>query len=220
MFVVGCDKIVSESIDKLRLKGTEGLVDIVKKGMDSERIIVAWHDYFLTTSNPQLPADATEDDRNEDTVYNSKNPTYRHPSATDLRSILNDPRALHNQYCSSINVQSRHKHCAYCDKNASKREKLRLQIEQSKKASNKDKQSRRKKRLMDPKDIPVKCRFDYPKQINSETHVYIKQVPTKDHHLKVCMKIASNRNDRWLNSHMRSIMEVSNPLFHLFFNSL
>ena len=162
---------------------------------------------FLSTTNLlDPPLDAILPEQNESTVYNSKNPTFRHPSASDVRPILQNPNALHYHYCSSLNVQSRRKHCAYGDKNHSKQEQLKKEIKEGVNSLHKSKKSRKKKK---PEDIPVKCRFDFPKPNSSETQVYIQQVDSKDHDLKVRMKIASKRNDHWLNSHMRSIMEVS-----------
>ena len=169
---------VAKTVSQYRSKGPQALTKLVNAGKDSEAVIVAWHDYFLSTTNLDPPLDAILPEQNESTVYNSKNPTFRHPSASDVRPILQNPNALHYHYCSSLNVQSRRKHCAYGDKNHSKQEQLKKEIKEGVNSLHKSKKSRKKKKK--PEDIPVKCRFDFPKW-----QVYIQQVDSKDHDLKL-----------------------------------
>ena len=95
----------------------------------------------------------------------------------------------------------RHKHQQYCDRNWNKRELAKHKLREGTIG-----RGRR------PNNIPCDCRFEYAKIICSKTHVYIQQklVKGKDKaHWVNRIKLAGKRNDGWLNSHKRIIMEVS-----------
>ena len=98
-------------------------------------------------------------------------------------------------YCKSCNVQSRHKHQAYCDRNHTKREIHRKKFRNNESGA------------IDPASIKCDCRFSYPFQLKYKSCVVIEQNISKGQ-LITRLKIQSKRNDCWLNSHMRCIMEV------------
>jgi hypothetical protein len=207
-----------EDLDKLIETGlvknsysTEKIIEMkeqIRQAKRSQKILVAYQDFFITTMNVGPPSDAASDTRDENTFFDPCTSTLRHPSAINPSTLMNNPVELKNLYCRSCNVQGRHKHQAYCDKNHSKRE-----IERRKFQNNEPE-------AIDPATIECDCRFDFPFEIQDKSHVVIKQ-KYKNGELKTRLKIVSKRNDRWMNSHMRAVMEASTSTFiYTYFNTI
>ena len=180
------------------------LKEKVERAKQSHCIIVAFNDFLISTMNSSetLPVDANNDARHSSTFFDPKTTTIRHPSAVDPLPLLNDPAMLGDLYCRSCNVQSRHKHQAYCDKNHDKREEAKRKLA----AGTLGPRERR------PEHICVNCRFNYEKPIRNKTHVCIHQTATgrgQSRKVTTRIKLATKRNDVWMNNHIRSIMEVS-----------
>ena len=187
--------------DLIREHGVATLKDHISIGIASEKVITAYHDFLLSTTNESvpLPIDATNYVKRDKNSLFDPNGEIAHPSSLDLRPCLNDKDLNQLTYCQSVNAQSRHKHQPYCDRNHKKRE-------QRKREEKKGPLPRHKK----PSSlIECDCRFDYPKPLRTDTHV---QVQVKGP--KVKLRIASKRNDLWINSHMRAAMEVSFYMFN------
>ena len=201
------DNTYSEPPAAVDLENPDVVAELRKKierAKESHCVIVAFHDFLITTMNSSvsLPVDAKKDVRDSSTIFNPRTTTIHHPSAIDPLPLLNNSAAIDNLYCRSCNVQSRHKHQAYCDKNHDKREEAKHKLANGMLGP-------REKR---PEDICVRCRFNYEKPICNETHVQINQMSTgKGESRKVTTRLSliTERNDCWMNSHMRSIMEVS-----------
>ena len=92
-----------------------------------------------------------------------------------------------------------HKALLYCDKNHKKREQRKREERDDTIPPNAQPSS----------DIPCDCRFNYPKPIRHKTHVVIKQIGGGND-ITTRLSLATKRNDGWVNSHMKSIMEVCN----------
>ena len=175
------------AIDKLHAK--------VKQGRESQATIVTFHDFILTTMHPRPPSDAKNDNRSPNTTFNPKTTEVSHPSSICPLSIFDNQNEKEDLYCRSINAQSRHKHQAYCDRNHSKRQQA--------KADGKSQE------IIDA--IPCDCRFDYPKKLSPVTTLEVferYEQASGGEKLVQTAKIIPQRNDRWLNSHMRSIMDI------------
>ena len=177
------------------------LKEKVKRAKESHAIITAFHDYFFTTVNLQPPTDSKSEHRDDATIYDPTTSTLPHPSSINPLSIIHDNEAMKGLYCRDCNVQMRHKHQAYCDRNHKKRELAKEKVKAGTLAPNAKK----------PEDIPIDCRFSIPLQCRKQTHIFLEQVihENADHrHLVTRIKLASKRNDMWLNSHKRIAMEV------------
>jgi hypothetical protein len=130
-------------------------------------VLVAYQDFLLTTWNPSPPVDTGSEDRNESTFFNPKSTTVQHPSAVDPREVIHDEHILNSLYCQSCNVQSHHKHQAYCDENHTKRE------------VHQEKFRKKESGAIDPATIPVKCRFSYPFPLLNKSCVLVEQKLSK-----------------------------------------
>ena len=202
-YELSSDDFADDVISLPLIRGTiTELKSKVQKAKHSHAVIVALHDYLLTTTNSDPPIDAESKERSNDTFFKPGESVLPHPSAINPLDCINDENAFKNLYCRSCNVQSRHKHQAYCDKNHDRREMAKADVRAGTLGT----------RQQHPDKICVNCRFSYVKPLQEKTHVYIEQkVKGKDDNATVLtrIKLASKRNDGWMNSHMRSIMEVS-----------
>lgn len=176
--------------------GVHTLRDHVSIGIEAEKVISAYHDFLLSTTNESvpLPIDAGNTSTREKTTLFDPKGEIAHPSSADFRTCLEDIDLRQDTYCKSINAQSRHKHQPYCDKNHKKREQRKREEKKGPLPPNKTPSAL----------IACDCRFDYPKPLRKSSHVQIEV-----HGDKTRLKIASKRNDVWVNSHMRAAMEVS-----------
>ena len=174
----------------------EKLEEEVLEGNEAHKVIVQFHDWFLSTLHPEPPLDAKCDKRDQDPVF-VHNENNVHPSAVDpaiyLRST--DEALRQHQYCQQINVTQRHKCNTYC---------LR--------------KKNPKKSLSDNNSY---CRFGFPYSICISTHVRIKEYlvsSTKGKKIinganqglcvvKYRIEIVRKVNDRFLNSHSRLLIE-------------
>ena len=193
------------------MKGLEDVngqeeIDILKEQIASAKvshsIIIAYHDYFFTAENIQLPTDAVSDERHDDTFFDPKTSIVHHPSSINPLDFIHDEAAMEGLYCRNCNVQMRHKHQAYCDRNHAKREEAKQMLA----AGTLGPRAKR------PEDYPVDCRFDFKKRLRTKSHVFIEQNLVKkgdDSHVVTRIRLAPKRNDGWLNSHKRIILEVS-----------
>ena len=187
-------------LDMMKLTYTPTEIQSMKKevqeGKRSQEIIIAYQDYLITTWNHNSPRDAWSNERDESTFFDPVTTTVPHPSAINPLDVFDNEREASELYCRSCNVQSRHKHQAYCDKNHKKRE-----IQKAKFLN-------QEPNAIDPATIPCNCRFSYPFDLNNKSCVAVEQTIKKGE-LITRLKIRSKRNDKWMNSHMRCIMEVS-----------
>ena len=183
------------SIELIQQHGVDVLHDHICIGIQAEKIISAYHDFLLSTTNEcvPLPIDANNTHTRESTTLFDPNDEFAHPSSVDLKTCLQDIDLKQDIYCKSINAQSRHKHQPYCDKNHKKREQRKREEKHGHLSPNKTPSA----------SIPCNCRFEYPKPLRTSTHVKV-EVNGDNNRLK----IASKRNDVWINSHMRAAMEV------------
>lgn len=172
------------------------LKDKVKLGKKSQKTIVQFHDFLLATMHPNPPTDAAYNIRSPNTDFDPKTTTVPHPSSVFPLNHIHDPEFMEDLYCKSINAQSRHKHQAYCDKNHKKREQAKIDGKTEEEIS----------------AIECDCRCDYPKDIAIVTTLSVTEsvIQTKegDKLLKYKIKLVPRRNDRWLNSNMRPLMDV------------
>ena len=183
------------------------LKDILRKGVESEQVISSYHDFFLSTTNESegdvFPIDASSKVRNDATIFDPKDTPVPHPSSVNPLNVIDDLEARQKLYCQSCNVQSRHKHQAYCDKNHARREE----------AKRKQRSGALGENDIHPEDIPCDCRFGFHKDLKMNTHVIVKETvsnaETNSETTSVALTLGTKRNDYWMNSHMRVIMEVS-----------
>lgn len=168
-----------------------GLKKAVDDGIAAHDIVVSFHDFLLTTMNDAPPCDASLNVRDESTYFDPRVSNDRHPSACNPLDVHDNEAASSELYCKSCNVQSRHKHQAYCDKSHRTRELARIAF-------------RTDPTLPNPDTIPVDCRFSYAKKIMEKTHVAIEVSGEEIYRIK----LVSKRNDMWMGSHIRAIMEV------------
>lgn len=178
----------------------EALLDIAKVGEEAHKVIVAFHDFFLTTNHPDPPIDATSASRDDSTFFNPSNASEAHPSSIDVLPIITNPVALNNLYTRGLNVQNRHKHQKYCDRNFGKRERAKILLQNNRLGVNDS----------HPDDIEPDCRFDFAKQLSNDTFAFVEESIDNSGFLKYRIRLQSKRNDGWLNSTFRSIAEVWN----------
>ena len=172
----------------------------VDDGYEAHRVIVQFHDWFLSTLHPQPPEDASSNERFPKSAAFVQTENNLHPSAVDPASYINSSNeSLRTcQYCTQLNVTERHNCGPYC---------------------------LRQKKSKDSKSGLVQyCRFGFPYNISSNTHVKIQQyvVGSKrgkqklkgergkkqgSSEVKFRIEIVRRINDRHLNSHSRPLLE-------------
>ncbi len=196
------DKFIEEIYETPPSPGEiDALKQKVATAKESHRVITAYHDYFFSTQNLDPPSDAEKSTRDDATIFDARTTNVPHPSSVNPLSVWHDEAALEGLYCQDCNVQMRHKHQEYCDRNWGKRELAKQKLREGTLGP-------REKR---PWNIECDCRFEYHKPIRPKTHVYIEQKMTKKNGRVAFVnriKLAGKRNDGWLNSHKRVVMEV------------
>ena len=176
----------------------ERLEHIIEDGILAHKVIVAVHDFLLTTIHPDPPDDACSTDRSENTVFNPETTQTPHPSSYDFLSLLDNETERNFLYSMSLSAQFRHKHQRYCDRNHSKRDLIQQQIEDGTADQN----------VTRPENIPVDCRFSYPKPLRTQSHVRIEQIKCQQNGIfRYKVSMVPKRNDVWLNSSMRTMTE-------------
>jgi len=192
-FIEGLEDVNGqEEIDELR--------DRIASAKVSHAIIIAYHDYFFTAENIQPPSDAESDERTANTFFDPKTSSVPHPSSINPLDL--DEAAMDRLYCRNCNVQMRHKCQAYCDRNHAKREEAKQKLA----AGTLGPRAKR------PEDYPIDCRFGFNKRLRTKSHVFIEQKLVKNgdnNNVVTRIRLAPKRNDGWLNSHKRVILEVS-----------
>ena len=108
--------------DKPTEEELDGLLSKIESAKEAHKIIIAYHDFYLTTSHPNPPADAGLEKRHPSTIFDQvKSPNTSHPSSLDPREIISSKHDV--EYCSLVNTIERHACQAYCDRNHKKRKK-------------------------------------------------------------------------------------------------
>ena len=159
----------------------QNLIRDVEKGQEAHRAIMCFHDWLLTTRHPSPPRDATENNRREDTMFQQTD-TNAHPSSVPLQDFVHGTDAFRSQqYCQLINAVQRHKCQGYCQ-----RQKTDANGQTT-----------------------TYCRFGFPKPIRiNRSRMKIKESRRKNGQLRHSLEMESERNDSWLNSHLRVGSEV------------
>ena len=173
----------------------------IKDGALAHGIIVCFHDWFFNMRHPNPPIDAMSSTRSNTPVF-VQNESNVHPSAVDASFFLRSGNEVerNQQYCQQINITERHKCNAYCTR-------------------------KNKERILEDGKVSY-CRFNFPYDVSSNTHVKVIQyvvgsmsgrkkvkgkrgkkqgTPT----LKYRLELVRRTNDRHLNSHWRSINELA-----------
>jgi hypothetical protein len=186
------------------------LQEDVKLGLRAHRIVCTFQDFLLTVWHPEPPTDCNEVYRHESTEFKPSN-AMPHPSCNDLRDWLYEEKvqcdadadsdATKDYYCRMLDAVERHVHQSYCQKGKCKQRRKRGDPP----LSEKDKAICKN----------AACWFAYPMPIRESTMVAIKQWTGKDKMIHSSIEILPRRNDAWVNSHNRSIMEVHAANFDL-----
>ena len=198
---VSLDEWVDREVsDLLPIAGTESeeLRDHMKEGDEAHQKIINFVDYVFSAHHPDPPSDSTSDTRDESTKYHPRTSTSAHPSAMDVKSILNDCNELNALFCRSLDVQYRHCHQKYCDRNFDRRERARVA----------EANGTLGRRAQKSSEIPVDCRFSFPQPIWSNSHVFVKETKTRNNTFRYRAYFAFERNDKWLNSCIPGVAEV------------
>ena len=168
----------------------------IEKGVEAHQKIVALQDFLLTTFHPKPPSDATEDIRDDSTLFqhDSGKP---HPSSVshgDYHSMSKEQQTDHySEICDAV---ERHKHQTYCGVT----KKVVAPGSSSTEPG------------ITPKQAQDKCRFSYHKALSEHckvvvTHKQYKVAGTKEKVHRMNFDMVSKRNDMWLNSHLRPFLE-------------
>ena len=176
----------------------ETLRSKITEGIEAHKQIVSFHDFLLSANHVQPPTDAKQPERCPTTFYKPQTTTTRHPSAIRVKPILDNPGQLQSLYSNSLDVQYRHVHQRYCDRNFDRREL----------AKNAEENGTLGSRQQKAQDIPVDCRFSFPKPLRNKTHVVVEELHYDEGNVVHRASIAQKRNDVWLNSTIRPISEV------------
>ena len=200
---------IKEHITPLTPEQVEEHLLIIQEGKRAHDVICMFHEWLFTSIHPEPPEDAEANERNNFSQYmQTCNPTICHPCAIDPRTMFQmSSTERKNKHCKTINTVERHMCTDYCDKNSAKRAKKRakLSLEGTLQAA----------LFEDPLlEVPIKCRFDHPKELNDmKTHVKIcETLTTHVEDVSLCeldyeIDIVPLRNDRWLVSHPRHLLE-------------
>ena len=131
------------------------LLQEIDAGNTAHSKIVAFYDFMVTAMHIEPPSDAMADERDRGTCFDATNPSVHHPSSICPRYVINDRESMASLYAKSLSVQYRHIHQAYCDRNYDARQRAKAAV------ANGTLGPRQKR----PEDIPVDCRFSFPKPI-------------------------------------------------------
>ena len=152
------------------------LVTDIQEGIKSQEVIIALHDWLLTTVHPNPPEDAQNLPRHESTLYVQKEDNI-HPSTYDTRNLHElSPDKRETQYCGLINAVEHHKCQAYCEKKKRKRHQNCNNNE-----NDRNTRQRLETESQDENALIGNCRFQYPYPVpandieNYRTHVKIVQ---------------------------------------------
>ena len=151
--------------------------------------------------HPTPPIDAEQPVHDRQTVFNPETTEVPHPSSYDILSIFDNDASLNDLYSQSLSTQFRHIHQRYCDRNHTKRQVACDHVEQD--------HVRCSQNITRPENIPIDCRFSFPKPLQTKSHVKIEECRSQHDGLH-CYKVfmVSKRNDSWLNSSMHVMTEI------------
>ena len=100
----------------------------VQKAKHSHAIIVALHDFLLTTTNSDLPINAESKERSKDIFFEPNENVLHCPFLINPLVCINDENAFKNLYCRYCKYQSRLKHKAYFNKNHDQSEMAKADV--------------------------------------------------------------------------------------------
>ena len=172
--------------------GSEEEVDVLLSRIDAAKeahaIITGFNDFVLTTVHPDPPSDANSDTRDDSTTFQQGRENV-HPARDDPRDVMELPSDDRDKnYGRLIDGVERHmcRRRGYCDKD------------------------KNKKRKEGDDRKPVNCRFDFPIGLASRTVLRVREFSLgkgEERRIKCRLELVTQRNDKWLNSHCRPIIE-------------
>ena len=160
----------TSALEHLEPADTAKLFDEVKEGAQAEARIVSFHDFFLSSHHVNPPSDASSSARCPSTNFDPKTTTVPHPSSVDISSVLGSDENRNIWFSHSLNAQYRHCHQKYCDRNHDRRGQARAHVDNGTLGA----------RSQRPEDIPVDCRFRFPKPERSNSHVVVEEKVMRD----------------------------------------
>lgn len=180
-----CDAdVVEDAANQLSDGEVEECEKLIEKGIAAENIVINFNDWLVTTMNASnlLPRDAASE-RHPSTKF-TQGPLLAHPASVHLVDLQDESQSSQSDhYCQLVGAVQRHFCQNYC---------LR-------------------KRTIKKNDgssaVCQYCRFGYAKDMVSKSHLVMKQHRNKDG-IKYSIELETQRNDQWLNSHIRAVSEV------------